>query len=505
MNILKTVKHYSILSTSGIAAILIGAGIFSSCNKDSDTEIYQAPVNLAVTAFSLKADSDNPGLDSAYFAIDLDHGVIFNADSLRKGTRVDKIVANITFSSTVSEAVIEMTGGTTREGEIDYKANPTDSIDFTGDVVLRVKADNNSIGTSYRIKVNVHNTDTDSLYWDQTARTALPSRLGDPRRQKTVRADKLIISLIEEKDGTYTYASSDNPEEYVWSKRETTFPFVPDISTLTSTGDRLWILADDGSLHMADNEMSSWTDTGQIWSYMIGDYVGSVIGLRNSEGATVFAQYPAGDMAVREIPADFPVDGTSNFVTIANKWTSSPVAFFTGGIMADGTYSDITWAFDGSEWVKLGKGGLPALEGASVIPYYNYRPSSDGKSMIEYDVWMLLGGRRSDGSFNRTVYISYNNGVNWATGASSLQLPDDIPAMIEVDNIVSNHRMSANLSDAWKKTARSPRRITVETEGDRVIWECPYIYLFGGYAPDGTLYDTVWQGVLTRLTFTPII
>lgn len=155
--------------------------------------------------------------------------------------------------------------------------------------------------------------------------------------------------------------------------------------------------------------------------------------------------------------------------------------------------------------MQLGHGGIPALESASVIPYYNYRPSSDGKTMIEYSVWMLLGGRKADGTFNRTVYISYNNGVNWATGATSLQLPEEIPAMVGVDNIVSAREMSANISDAWKKSARRQARIKVETDGDIVTWECPYIYLFGGYAPDGTLYDTIWQGVLTRLTFTPII
>ena len=125
--------------------------------------------------------------------------------------------------------------------------------------------------------------------------------------------------------------------------------------------------------------------------------------------------------------------------------------------------------------------------------------------MIEYSVWMLLGGRNEDGSFNRTVYISYNNGVNWTTGTSSLQLPKEIPAMVNIDNIVSEHTMSANVSDIWKKTSYAPQRIKVETDGDIIRWECPYIYLFGGYAPDGNLYDTVWQGVLTRLTFTPII
>jgi len=499
------VKYQNILSTSAIAAAFILAGALSSCNKDSDTTEYISPVNLAVKSFSLKADSQNPGLDSVYFSIDLEHGVIFNADSLRKGTKINKVVADITFSSEVSEAVIEMSGGTTRQGEIDYRTNPKDSIDFTGDVLLRVKADNGEIGTTYRIKVNVHNTETDLLYWDETANATLPSRLGAPRNQKTVKLGDKTIALIEENDGTYTISTSDNLVEYIWDKQKVTFPFTPDVRTLTATDDKLWILDSTGQLYNTTADNMAWAATGETWITMIGSYVNTVTGLRSENGSIHFAQYPLTNLNERVIPTDFPISGSSNFVTLANKWTSSPVAFFTGGRCADGTLSDATWAFDGAEWVKLGEGGLPSLEGSSVIPYYNYRPAASGKYMIEYEVWMLVGGRLADGTFNRTVYISYDNGVNWALGSSSLQLPESIPAMTGCDNIVADRDMSANLSDAWTRVADRPRRISYELDGDIIRWGCPYIYLFGGESPDGHLYDSVWQGVLTRLTFTPVI
>ena len=35
-------------------------------------------------------------------------------------------------------------------------------------------------------------------------------------------------------------------------------------------------------------------------------------------------------------------------------------------------------------------------------------------------------------------------------------------------------------------------------------WECPYIYLFGGYGEDGNFMARVRRGVLARLAFTPI-
>ncbi|MDE6243060.1 MAG: hypothetical protein K2M14_03515, partial [Muribaculaceae bacterium] len=48
-------------------------------------------------------------------------------------------------------------------------------------------------------------------------------------------------------------------------------------------------------------------------------------------------------------------------------------------------------------------------------------------------------------------------------------------------------------------------RVQTTLDGTTVKWECPYIYLFGGRDADGKLYDTVWRGVINRLTFSPII
>ena len=487
-------------------ATLVGSAMFSSCNKDSDSTVYNAPVNLAVTAFSLSEDSDNPGLDSVYFSIDLEHGVIFNADSLRKGTRIDKVVPKITFSSEISEAVIVMSGGTTREGEVDYRTNPTDSIDFTGNVTLRVKAADGLIGTTYRIKVNVHEMDPDTLMWDNIDYMGLSTRLPRPKEMKTIQTASKVVSLIKESDDSYSMSTPVSLQEYKWEVKALTLPFTPNVQSLTAAGDNVWILDDAGNLWKGDPTLATWSATAEKWTSMIGSYKETAIGLKESaSGAKKFTQYPMIDLNVKEIPADFPVRGYSNFVTLENKWTSSPVAFFTGGIRADGSYSDGTWAFDGSEWITLSKGGVPALEGASIIAYYNYRPSASGDSMIEYPVWMLLGGRKADGTLNRIVYISYNNGVNWSPGVRSLQLPDAIPPMAYCDNVVVDFKKSANLSDGWKRLSTPPRRVNSWVNGDIISWECPYIFLFGGYSPEGKLYTTLWRGVLNRMTFTPVI
>lgn len=488
-----------------MACTLIGIGSLTSCNSDESSFKYVNPVNLAVTGFSLTADSKNPGLDSVYFTIDLEHGVIFNADSLRKGTRVDKVIPKITFNNTPSEAVIIMSGGTTREGEVDYKTNPTDSIDFTGDVKLRVKADNNEIGMTYTLKVNVHKVETDSLFWDEISYQTLPSRLPDPKAMKTIETGNKVLALVEENDGSYSRIEYESLADLKHSTTKITLPFEADIQTLCASENSTWILDKEGSLWQGDSLLSSWQDTGEDWISLIGPYIESVVGIKKAGDDTVFSQYPLLNLNNKIIPSDFPVKGYSNFVTLANKWTLSPVAFFTGGITSGGSLSASTWAFDGSEWIQLGEGGIPALEGASIIPYYHYRPSADGNSMIEYNVWMIIGGRQGNGSFNRDVYISYDNGVNWTLGTSSMQLPEIFPQLDYCDNIVVNIDKSANLSSGWKSLVKNQRKLNYWVTGDIITWECPYIYLFGGYLPSGKLYNNIWRGVLGRLTFMPVI
>lgn len=497
-------KYNKLFILPTISTMILGASFMASCNSDGDSSAIDNPINLAVTSFSLKAMDGNPGLDSAYFSIDLDHRVIFNADSLRKGTDISKLLPSIAYSSNVDKAYISMSGGSVREEEIEYSSSKSDSIDFTGDVTLRLVDKDANFEISYKIKVNVHQMEADQLVWDELASDRLPSRLGQPLHQKSVTYGEKVISLIQEKDLTYTIAYTSDFGS--WTKRQISPGFTPVISSFTGSDDALWLMAHDGSLYKSD-DLDHWTDTGEIWHSMIGAYGNSVVGTKTDGNRTTFTQYPLQDINTCEIPADFPTSGTTNFVVLSNLWTTSPVAFFAGGISESGTISDATWAFDGSEWIKLSSGGIPAIEGASIIPYYNYRASASGESMIEYKVWMLLGGRLADGNFNRTVYISYDNGVNWNIGSQSLQLPEKFPAMVNFDNVIIESEKCASLSDYWKKCpiSRGPLRVQYDTDGDNIIWQCPYIFIFGGYNPDGKLYDTIWRGVLSRLTFTPII
>lgn len=475
----------------------------TSCNeKSDDTEIYLTPSNVAVTSFVLNANDDvMEDLDSVFFSIDLKNGVIFNADSLPLGTKVNKLVATIKYSSYITKATIKMEGGSTRTGEINYLESPTDSIDFTGKVSLMLSTDNDAVSREYLIKLNVHKEKSDSLVWAERERTALPSRMDSPKNQKSISFNGTIVSLIEENDGTYTYASSSDIYAKDWQKTAVTFPFTPDVRSLCATTASLIILDTNGVMYESTDGLT-WSATGETWSAMLGAYLDTAIGIRSEGGAQVYAQYPMKNLNISVIDPEFPISGFSNFEILANKWTSSPVGFFVGGICSDGSLSNATWAFDGYNWIKLSEGGVPHLRGTSLIPYYGFRFTASTWYQTEYPVWMVVGGTESNGAQNKVVYISYDNGVSWNKGSESLQLPKEIPAMTGCDCLVANHRKSANLSAAWSKETRSHN---IEVDGDIIYWDCPYIYMIGGFNPQGQLYNTIWQGVLARLAFTPVI
>ncbi len=492
--------------------------LFASCNSSEDTPEFAMPIPDATTAvqsFSLKSDSKVlTHLDSVFFSIDLNAGVIFNADSLPKGTKIDKLVPSITFKSEVSAATLQIAGGTImKDTTTNYKDNPGDSIDFTGRVVLNVTAADGVTKRSYLLKVNVHEQMPDSLMWDRLAVMQLPSRLGKPRNQKTVTFREEAVCLIEENDGTLTLSKSSDILGNDWEKSPLALAFTPDIRSLCASDDALYILDSNSGQLMTSADGITWSSTGRVWDAVIGGYGDRVLGLYTGNGVRYHGVYPASDI-IKETVADedFPASGWSNMGIMTTKWSEIPIALIFGGENADGSKTyDSTWGFDGNSWTVISATQPAPLSGATIVPYFVFRKTSTSWVQTEFSAWLLIGGVKADGTVNRTVYMSYDNGVNWREADSLLQLPEYVPGMANLDNVVMTSPRSADISDSWKHTAsKKPApwmKINYDVDGYIINWDCPYIYLMGGENPgeSDSLYDTIWRGVLARLAFAPLI
>ncbi|MDE5774594.1 MAG: hypothetical protein K2H86_09100, partial [Muribaculaceae bacterium] len=325
--------------------------LMTGCNAKSEDEEpeNQPSVSVAVRSFKLNPNARVlANLDSVFFSIDLDRGIIFNADSLPKGTDIEKLVPVITFPSTVETAEIIMEGGNRMEGIVNYKTNPSDTIDFSGRVTLRLTANKGSLSRDYQIRVNVHKAVADSIMWDKMASSALPSRLADPRAQKTVAMGETIYTLIEEHDATYTLSKTRDVASANWTKKVVSLPEQVSVTSFTATESALFILGRSGALlTSADGE--TWSSTGVSWVHIIGGYGKSLLGISQATGGVyMHDMYPAGsDFVSKPIAQDFPTAATSNLMTFTSKWSSEPYAWFTGGVR-DGKTLSATWSYDGA-------------------------------------------------------------------------------------------------------------------------------------------------------------
>lgn len=155
-----------VIGISGLAAV-------ASCDTQNDSDNFVPSRDCIVSAAVLGNVTremhclSSKGQDSIYYtsvngsyypmAIDQVNRLIFNTDSLPKGCRADRIVFS-TFNSSGTTAIKSLFTGQ------DTIYVPTDSTDFSREREVTVFSQSNTNRT-YRIKVNVHREEGDSLIW----------------------------------------------------------------------------------------------------------------------------------------------------------------------------------------------------------------------------------------------------------------------------------------------------------------------------------------------------
>lgn len=490
----------------GAALLIIGV----SCNSkssDDETEIAVTPALVAVRNFHLMAnDSVMAKLDSVFFAIDLNTGVIFNADSLPKGTDVSKVVPSITFANSMTKAELSYHSSETSEAlTSNYLTNPSDTIDFSRPVTLDVVAQDGMNSFSYTIKVNVHLQDPDTIVWDKMASSPLPARFKNPVSQKTLIQNDVAYCLIEENNDEYTLSTSSDLFQGVWMSENFYPGFEPNVSSFTASASAFYLTSVAGELFYSP-DLTEWIDTEQKWTSIVGAYGDLLLGIRFNGTEFVHTCFPMPE-GFEETPLEegFPIYGFSPLGVIESKWADLPIAILSCGMTEGGMISSRVWAYDGTRWAVINQDSLPPLESPMMARYVVYRDTTTLFKQRELDIWLLFGGVDFENVMNREVYMSYDNGVHWQLAPSGMQLPEEFPDLGFADVVVAPYDLEADLSDAWEKISTKTRASGYTITGYDIQWQCPYLYIIGGYLPDNSLNSTIYRGVLQRLTFTPQI
>lgn len=490
-------KKYSIFFL--LAMVLTLAG--TSCSSDDDNTTTQSvTVSNSYTSTlvsDFKLGNNNKvlyNLDSVFFSIDQDKNLIYNADSLPKGTDVSHLTVSVTFPTAVGKAVFKVKESAWMENkEVEYSSETTDSIDFTKPVELQVTSQDGKLIRTYEVHVNVHNVQSDSLFWDQKARRDLPNNSGDAHDVKCVEQNGNYFCLLAESYG-YVLSKASNPGQGTWERRSMAFDFVPDVPSFVASSDAFYILSKEGELFKSTDEGLTWTDCGVQWHSIKGAYAAKVLGVMKADGKFLHDEYPRGSFVPAAVDPAFPVEASSALVMASNSWAVQQQAMLMGGKNQAGEPVNTVWGYDGTQWGRIDNeyapAILPALEGAALVAYTSYDNDSVSHRLSQRATWMVMGGKKADGTMNTTTYISYNQGITWSTGGVKLQLPSYIPGFVDAQAFVVQETLH-------KSRAHAPTQPVTQ-------WECPYIYLVGGKNAAGKVYNNIWKGVINQLTFKPI-
>lgn len=482
---------------------MVGAMSLQSCKKDKDEDTttvdyeVHSTSSTMVSSFGLKANSKIlNNLDSVKFTIDQDRGVIYNADSLPKGTRVSAMLVTMSTASNVSSREIIVKNATEQsDTSFIYSSTKSDSIDFTGDVTLRITSYDKLHTRDYKVKVNVHKMKVDTIMWNASRRRDLPNVSSTLLASKTTRQEATFMCLVND-NGSYVLSTSTDPIAGTWTKKVLSLPFTPQVKSFVATGDALFMLDNNGQLFTSSDNGSNWTDCGVAWHSLIGAYGDKVMGVFNDAGTWKHDEYPrANGFVPTAIEDGFPVEDMSQLAMAYNEWTSNQQAMTVGGLKADGTFSSQVWGYDGNQWAPISTGTvLPPMCNAVMLPYYTM-DQANSVTWKKRITWLILGGQLNTGALNTTTYISYNQGINWSKGSSSVQLPAHVPAFYGAQAFAFERYISSSPA----LMSYNPGQVT-----PIVNWDCPYLYIFGGYGANNTALNNVWEGVLTGLTFKPV-
>jgi len=484
-------------------ALMTCASALTSCNDDGDdddiTTYSESEMTTLITAFGLDDDDDvMENLDSVFFTVDYDRGEIYNADSLPVGTNVTKLVAVVDFLNTVKSAVFTVTGGKVQsDTTINYSTSSTDSIDFSGNVTLTVTSYDESSVKVYRVKVNVHQMEPDSMMWNIDWMRGLPGSSSATTMSKTVLQGDTYRCLTTD-GSTCVMASSDDPYSVAWDIDTLQLPFTPQVQSFTATTSDLYVLDGDGVLQLSQDNGKTWQACEAQWLTIIGAYDDRVLGISGDEASGYYHdEYPRrGIFEATAIPDGFPITGMSQLVHADNSWIVTRQAMMVGGYDVNGNMISTVWGYDGTSWGKINdihSDAMPPLADATLFPYYSYKSISGTLRYSKRITWYVAGGQLQDGTLNDSVFVSNNQGIDWAIADTTCQMASHMPLFKGAQAFVNFETLTAS-------GAQAPRRMSTLLTS----WQCPYIYLFGGYNASGELLPWVWRGVYTRMTFYPI-
>ncbi len=447
---------------SVIVSFLIVSVSFAvtSC-LDSDND-YEYSSDATIHAFAIDTIH---GKDYT-FTIDQLNRLIYNRDSLPMDA--DTIIDSILIKK------MDVTGWISSGSPTDTLFNISNVVDLTpamnndAGMLFKAHAADGVTAREYKLKVNVHLQDPDSLVWtDMQKRGNIFSSTINPGQQKAVvLGDELFVYT----SNTTAYKTSTAPDKYNWS--EVYVSNLPSDVKLTSAveyNNTLYMVTKSKRVFSSTNG-AAWTEVttlGDNVIVLINGFSDRLSGIVEINGKQYFnickdgknweAKNTADNLTLEEVPVGFPTENISTTQTSTGNGVEKVVL---AGMPLANEKETIPWfSLDGKGWASL----------ANTV-YDTYCPGMVNPAIMYYgDMFYCFGGELD------AIYNSIT-GIAWSKTETKFLLPQEFKG-----------------KGAYSIIVEPTKDKTVAPADKRdFIW-----VIFGG---NGTKNE-VWRGRLNRLGF----
>lgn len=363
--------------------------------------------------------------------------LIENRDSLPYGSDLSRVVVNIAFRGSIITYV--------NANSMTQAYSTTDSLDLRKPLRLQVFSGDSQTSRTYLLKVNVHQQEGDSLYWNQCGKDV--DLLTGMTEAKAFTFDDRLTVIGRKGDKATMMVRSSLDAEGEWQELLPTdaskaVPATADIQTLHEAQGMLWLSTTDGQVYTSGNA-ADWQPIGEkqaagltlveatanfLYAISDGKMMRSADGITWTEDKldTDNTKLPSTD--IRSLTF-VQANGNQRIVMVGNAKDGSKVTW-TRMWNANEPEADAEWVFypESSD----NKVPCPRLQHLCILPY-------DGGCIA-------FGGASEEGHGTHkamdAMYISKDYGITWRP-SSTLHMPWDlegtegcIAATVDKDNYI---------------------------------------------------------------------
>ena len=417
-------KHRSIQHALSSALGLLTFLFASSCI--SNKEIQNPELTTVQISSFVLASKANPDLEKVFFSIDHAEGKIYNAHPLPYGTEIDSVKISVGIQNLATFKLL--IDGKELERSAADSIYLRDR--WNKDITVEVTNTEKGLKKSYTVQIQKQLNNPDSYYWMPVITGQLPDLSGKEtlfcRSDKdlyifasqggntqlyhaptnTLVWEEITTTTLSGKVVTSAVASAEGVLYAILGE-------APHQTCMVSLdGGKQWL--EENRINNGSILLGAFKERGQSQPTLC-------MIEQDPSGKNYFACLPGNGVYKRgeEVPEDFPMSGHS---TALFEVAHHPLLVLVGAKTASGKPSRLTWTTTtGLDWLtptpQSEQELLPAFEGAEAPLLI---PTSSNKGLL-YCVYPASHTPQR----GATIYSSKDQGVTWTVRKSALMLPDE--------------------------------------------------------------------------------